>query len=172
MVSEKNDWAEFDDGNHVLRDVDFVSAAPNGAWISVVHVRCVGMTLRESGWDRVMCRRNHLPEGVAGKIHSTIEEPPVAPITPPSDIQYDGDHYKKMAIQPIHYCHRNRLDVFSSFAIKHITRHEHKGEGVTDLKKAIHYLQMCLEEMYGVQSEVKYSDAVEQTAVSVPVVSG
>lgn len=66
------------------------------------------------------------------------------------DVQHDGSHYKNFPIQPIEFCHKNQLGTCESFAIKHITRHKYKGEGVTDLKKAIHYLQMLLEMDYGV----------------------
>lgn len=74
------------------------------------------------------------------------------------EVQHDGEHYKHNAIQPIEFCQKNKLNACESFAIKHITRHGHKGEGITDLKKAIHYLQMLLEMEYGVVSEVTYAD--------------
>lgn len=74
-------------------------------------------------------------------------------------VQHDGDHYKHNAIQPIEFCHKNGLGACESFAIKHITRHNSKGEGITDLKKAIHYLQMLLEMEYNVGSEVTYADS-------------
>ena len=77
------------------------------------------------------------------------------------NLQHDGNHYKGQAIQPIEFCHKNQLGACESFAIKHITRHDLKGEGVTDLKKAIHYLQILLELQYNVTSEVTYAaDAV------------
>lgn len=72
--------------------------------------------------------------------------------------QHDGTHYKGKAIQPIEYCHRNKLGPCESFAIKHISRHNDKGEGVMDLKKAIHYLQMLLEMQYDTKCEVTYAD--------------
>lgn len=76
----------------------------------------------------------------------------------PLNKQEDGDHYKKMGIQPIELGLANNLDCLQFSAVKHIMRHPHKGEGVMDLKKAIHYLQMALELQYGVNSTVEYKE--------------
>jgi len=84
----------------------------------------------------------------------------------PLNIQHDGDHYKDRPIQPIEYCQKNQLNACESFAIKHITRHKDKGEGVTDLKKAIHYLQMLLHMEYGIESDVTYGGLTKLDAFS------
>lgn len=63
-------------------------------------------------------------------------------------VQEGGDHYKKMAIQPVEYIHANKLDYFEGNVIKYVTRHRTK-KGAEDLRKAIHYLQMILEFEYG-----------------------
>lgn len=76
------------------------------------------------------------------------------------EIQHGGTHYKGMVIEPIVYCERNALSPSISFAIKHLSRHHLKNEGVEDLKKAIHYAQMALEFHYGVKSEVTYTKDV------------
>jgi len=61
--------------------------------------------------------------------------------------QVDGDHYSKLAIQPIEYIEANNLGYSEGNAIKYITRHKDKG-GKKDIEKAIHYLTMILERQY------------------------
>ena len=72
-----------------------------------------------------------------------------------TDIQHGGSHYGQGSIQPIQFIHANNLNFFEGNVIKYTTRHRNKN-GVEDLKKAIHYLQMILEFEYGVESKVSY----------------
>jgi hypothetical protein len=65
----------------------------------------------------------------------------------PSDNQVGGQHYKDMPIQPWHFCQRNGLRYGESNAIKYVCRHRHKG-GKQDLEKAIHNIQMIIEDEY------------------------
>ena len=65
------------------------------------------------------------------------------------DTQVDGDHYKKLSIQPMVYSFRNRLDPAQHTAIKYITRFRDKG-GRADLIKAKHVIDMLIELEYGV----------------------
>lgn len=61
------------------------------------------------------------------------------------DIQCGGSHYKDMAIQPIEFIMANGLGFCEGNAVKYVTRWKSKG-GIEDLKKAIHYLQMLIEQ--------------------------
>lgn len=61
--------------------------------------------------------------------------------------QVGGDHYKNMIIQPGEFIVKNSLGWYEGNAIKYICRHKVKG-GKQDLEKAIHYLELALEE-YG-----------------------
>lgn len=63
------------------------------------------------------------------------------------DRQEGGDHYKKMAIQPVHYIQANNLGYCEGNVIKYVTRHKFKN-GAEDLKKAIHYLELLLQNQY------------------------
>ena len=63
------------------------------------------------------------------------------------DEQVDGNHYKKMKIQPAYFINENRLEFAEGNAIKYICRHKSKGKS-KDIEKAIHYLQMILERDY------------------------
>lgn len=60
------------------------------------------------------------------------------------DVQVGGDHYKKLAIQPMEYSMANKLDACQHTAIKYITRFRDKG-GVGDLEKAKHVIDMLIE---------------------------
>jgi len=60
------------------------------------------------------------------------------------DVQVGGDHYKGMAIQPFEYIYANNIPFPEGNAIKYITRWRKKN-GIADLDKAIHTLQMLRE---------------------------
>lgn len=64
--------------------------------------------------------------------------------------QEGGDHYKALKIQPIQYINENGLDYFQGNVVKYVTRHKNKN-GVEDIRKAIHYLQLILELQYGIK---------------------
>lgn len=61
------------------------------------------------------------------------------------DKQVGGDHYKKLAIQPIEYCERNGLSACESSIVKYITRWRLKG-GTEDLEKIKHYCDILIEQ--------------------------
>ena len=65
----------------------------------------------------------------------------------PSEKQVGGNHYKDMPIQPGHFVYTNQLNWYEGNAVKYICRHRVKG-GVEDIHKAIHYLELLLEEEY------------------------
>lgn len=58
--------------------------------------------------------------------------------------QHGGDHYKKLAIQPMEYSMANGLDACQHTVIKYVTRFRDKG-GIDDLHKAIHCIEMLIE---------------------------
>ena len=60
------------------------------------------------------------------------------------DKQVGGDHFNKLEIQPFQYSMGNGLDPMQHTAIKYVTRFRDKN-GVEDLKKAIHVLEMLIE---------------------------
>ena len=45
----------------------------------------------------------------------------------PLKLQFGGDHYKQMKIQPVEYIMANNLNYLEGNAIKYITRHSLKG---------------------------------------------
>ena len=58
--------------------------------------------------------------------------------------QHGGDHYKKLAIQPMEYSMANGLYACQHTVIKYVTRFRDKG-GIDDLHKAIHCIEMLIE---------------------------
>ena len=61
--------------------------------------------------------------------------------------QISGTHYMYMKIQPAEFINKNKLLFAEGNAIKYICRHSHKN-GVEDIDKAIHYLEMIKERDY------------------------
>ncbi len=59
----------------------------------------------------------------------------------PLDKQEGGNHYKDMPIQPIEIIHANELDFFQGNIMKYVFRHKSKN-GIEDLKKAKHYIEL------------------------------
>jgi hypothetical protein len=64
------------------------------------------------------------------------------------DKQVGGSHYKDMAIQPSEFIAQNNLGWYEGNVIKYVCRHQAKN-GLQDLKKAIHYLELAIEHYYG-----------------------
>ena len=59
--------------------------------------------------------------------------------------QVGGDHYSKLAIQPVTYINANRLSYLQGNVIKYTTRYKDKGTPIQDLEKAKHYIEMLIE---------------------------
>ena len=58
--------------------------------------------------------------------------------------QVGGDHYSKLAIQPVEYITKNKLTYLQGNVIKYVTRYKDKN-GLQDLQKARHYIDMLIE---------------------------
>lgn len=77
----------------------------------------------------------------------TPAEPETSGSTDPLDVQVDGNHYKKYPIQPIEFCHANKIPSLESSIIKYVVRHKDKG-GLKDLEKAKHILDILIKLEY------------------------
>ena len=62
----------------------------------------------------------------------------------PLSTQIGGDHYTKLAIQPMRYSMENGLDALQHTIIKYVTRFRDKA-GIEDLEKAKHCIDMLIE---------------------------
>lgn len=60
------------------------------------------------------------------------------------DRQEGGDHYKMKAIQPVEYCMANELGFCEGNIVKYVSRYKEKN-GIYDLKKARHYIDILIE---------------------------
>ena len=60
------------------------------------------------------------------------------------ETQVDGNHYSKLAIQPMEYSMRNNLNPCQHTVIKYVTRYKDKG-GIEDLMNAIHTIELLIE---------------------------
>ena len=62
----------------------------------------------------------------------------------PLSTQVGGNHYTKLAIQPMRYSMENGLDALQHTIIKYVTRFRDKN-GIEDLEKAKHCIDMLIE---------------------------
>ena len=60
------------------------------------------------------------------------------------DYMIGGNHYTNLAIQPIEYILGNKLGYCEANVVKYITRWKNKN-GVEDLRKARHYIDILIE---------------------------
>lgn len=60
------------------------------------------------------------------------------------DVQVGGSHYKNMRIQPVEFIQVNGLGFCEGNAIKYLCRWKNKN-GIEDLKKAKHYIDLLIE---------------------------
>jgi hypothetical protein len=60
------------------------------------------------------------------------------------DDQVGGNHYKDFAIQPLEFIVKNNLDFPQGCVVKYVVRYKLKN-GLEDLKKARHYIDLLIE---------------------------
>ena len=58
--------------------------------------------------------------------------------------QVGGNHYKRFKIQPIEFIILNNLNFLEGNIVKYVCRHRFK-DGLRDLEKAKHYIEMLIE---------------------------
>lgn len=63
------------------------------------------------------------------------------------ETQVGGGHYKDMKIQPVEFIHANKIPYIEGCVIKYVCRHRSKN-GKQDIEKAIHFLQLLIEQEY------------------------
>lgn len=77
--------------------------------------------------------------------------------------QVAGNHYSDMAIQPAEFIIQNNLDFCQGNVIKYVTRFRAKN-GIQDLDKAIHYIEMLKDQLrieQEVMEAVKFAESLE-----------
>ena len=88
---------------------------------------------------RVHARLKAIEEGKARKAELQRVEKQIA-----LETQIGGDHYNSMKIQPIEYTMANEMNPLQHTVIKYVSRYQKKN-GVEDLKKAIHSLELLIQ---------------------------
>ena len=78
---------------------------------------------------------NDQDDGLSGSLADSVS---------PLSTQIGGDHYAKLAIQPMQYSMENGLDALQHTVIKYVTRFRDKN-GIEDLEKAKHCIDMLIE---------------------------
>jgi len=63
------------------------------------------------------------------------------------DKQIGGSYYKNHLIQPIEFMVKNQIPFLEGSVIKYVLRHREKN-GIQDIDKAIHYLELLKEIEY------------------------
>lgn len=58
--------------------------------------------------------------------------------------QVGGNHYKQFQIQPVEFINTNNLSYMQGNVIKYVVRYPFKN-GIADLEKAKHYIEMLIE---------------------------
>lgn len=61
------------------------------------------------------------------------------------ETQVGGDHYKLMKIQPLEFIMANSMSYCEANVVKYVSRWRSKN-GVEDLRKARHYIDLLIEE--------------------------
>ena len=82
-------------------------------------------------------------------VKKVLEERQMSKADGALNIQVGGSHYKDMAIQPIEYCHKNKLNACQTKMVKYASRYPNK-DGAKDLRKVIHMAKLALWLDYGV----------------------
>ena len=84
---------------------------------------------------------DRLPDMVVKREPTFTHTSQVVTTADPMAVQHGGTHYKKLVIQPTEFCMRNGLDFCIGSILKYVTRYRDKN-GVEDLRKAIHFVQI------------------------------
>jgi len=87
---------------------------------------------------------------------AVVMDEPIAPHVELEDsqmhTQVGGSHYKDMAIQPVEFIHKNGIGYMEGNVIKYVSRWREKN-GLEDLKKARHYIDLLIEMESGKNGE-------------------
>ena len=97
-------------------------------------------------WSKAIITRDEFVKRWNERIHSktSATTQPAQQEVKATDTQIGGDHYTKLAIQPMRYSMENGLDALQHTVIKYVTRFRDKN-GIEDLEKAKHCIDMLIE---------------------------
>ena len=142
---------------YVYANVPDISSIYDGRWDGSAFSLDIQVELCKF-WNKTIVHRDEFMKRWNERIHSetnattppaqqeahTEETKPIQQEVKASDTQIGGDHYTKLAIQPMRYSMENGLDALQHTVIKYVTRFRDKN-GIEDLEKARHCLDMLIE---------------------------
>ena len=82
-------------------------------------------------------------------IATSLESSEIEDTNPMSDPIKSPDHYTQFPIEPIIFIQRNRFEFWRGNVIKYVCRAGHKDDEIKDLRKAIRYIEMRINELEG-----------------------
>lgn len=108
----------------------FINTHPNST-CSMNHLSCLENKYLVDEWDKILRDKELM------KLRESV-----------LDKQEGGNHYKHLVIQPVEYIVKNKIPFCEGNIIKYVTRHKDKN-GIEDLRKAKHMLELIAELEYG-----------------------
>ncbi|CAH9016477.1 protein of unknown function DUF3310 [Vibrio phage 382E49-1] len=105
----------------------------------------VRLKVTGNGWESVVVRDT--PQPTTDQLVTAARFDQAATPQSATDRQIGGDHYKSLKIQPHEYIEANSLPFLEGNVVKYVTRHASKN-GVQDIDKAIHYLELIKQMRY------------------------
>lgn len=121
--------------------VDWLVEVLNADYKDITHSACVLRPVRIASYDVKSACDNIRLIVVVEQLDGSEQKTPDSAL----DKQVGGGHYKSMKIQPVDFITANNIGYVEGNIIKYVCRYKNKN-GVEDLKKAQHYLQMLIEQ--------------------------
>ena len=149
-----------DSAVYVYSGIPDITSIYNGCWhpglLDCELIKTVAVTCKF--WNKTIVHRGEFMKRWNERIHSetdtttppaqqeahTEETKPIQQEVKATDTQIGGNHYTKLAIQPMRYSMENKLDPLQHTIIKYVTRFRDKA-GIEDLEKAKHCIDMLIE---------------------------
>lgn len=113
----------------------------NADYKDITHSACVLRPVRIASYDVKSACDNIRLIVVVEQLDGSEQKTPDSALNK----QVGGGHYKPMKIQPVDFITANNIGYVEGNIIKYVCRYKNKN-GVEDLKKAQHYLQMLIEQ--------------------------
>ena len=138
------DWHD-NEGVQPVDDCVLIDAVVNdGAMIRKYTWPALGL-FKIKKWRIHSDEKESQAELAANQLACDDDPMPSVPVSKsPLTTQIGGDHYTKLAIQPMQYSMENGLDALQHTVIKYVTRFRDKN-GIEDLEKAKHCIDMLIE---------------------------
>lgn len=143
---------------HAYFEIPYISPMHSNVWVSGRSRHYLSLAELCKRWSKTIVHRDEFMKRWNERIHSetnattpptqqeshTEETKPIQQEVKATETQIGGNHYTKLAIQPMRYSMENGLDALQHTIIKYVTRFRDKA-GIEDLEKAKHCIDMLIE---------------------------